>query len=137
MNLDPIAGAPTWSAARERFEAAWRAKHPSTQPPSLFPPHPEDPLWVEADRMMDEALAGVEQALASDAAYRSTLRAPAWTVLPGGIICPNGHHVPTTAAFCPTCGTGPVPPQTRWDADQAAILLGAKAGLAALRAGGY
>ena len=137
MNLGPIAGAPTWSAARERFEQAWRTRHPSTQPPALYPPHPEDPLWVEADQMMDDALGGVQQALASDPAYRSTLQEATWTALPGGIICPRGHHVPTTAAYCPTCGTGPVPAQTTWDADQAAILLGARAGLAALRAGGY
>ena len=118
------------------FEQAWRAKHPSTQPPALYPEHPEDPLWREADQMMDVALAQAYQSLASNSAYRAAVTAATWTAAPGYIGCPKNHTFAMSAAYCPQCGAGPVPQHVRLQAEEAARRLGERAGLGLLRIGG-
>lgn len=122
-----------WKDARAKFEQAWRAKHPSTPPPALYPEHPEDPLWVEADQMMDAELVRVPFSAATATEVQTAIQSPTWTALAGYIGCPNGHTFSMSAAYCPQCGAGPVPGDVAWRAQQAAIILGARAGLAMIR----
>ena len=131
-----IAGTPEVRAARRMFEQAWMAKHPNTQPPALYPEHPEDPLWREADQMMDAALAQAYHNLASNSGFKAAVTAPIWTAAPGYIGCPKNHSFAMSADYCPKCGAGPVPPGIRMQAEEAARRLGERAGLGMLRAGG-
>jgi formate dehydrogenase maturation protein FdhE len=131
-----IAGSPEVREARRMFEQAWRAKHPSTQPPALYPEHPEDPLWREADQMMDIALVQAYQNLASNTGYKAAVTAATWTAAPGYIGCPNNHGFAMSADYCPKCGAGPVPPGVRQQAEEGARRMGERAGLGLLRIGG-
>jgi|SRR3954468_7446298 len=131
-----IAGAPEVREARRMFELEWRKKHPSTQPPALYPEHPEDPLWREADQMMDAALAEAHQGLAANSGFRAAVTAPTWTAAPGYIGCPNNHGFPMSMTYCPRCGAGPVPAVTRLQAEEGARRLGEHVGIGLLRVGG-
>jgi formate dehydrogenase maturation protein FdhE len=131
-----IAGAPELREARRLFEQAWRAKHPSTQPPALYPEHPEDPLWREADQMMDTAYAQARLSLASNSAFKAAVTAATWTASAGYIGCPKNHSFAMSATYCPQCGAGPVPPGIRQQAEEAARRLGERVGLDLLRLGG-
>jgi formate dehydrogenase maturation protein FdhE len=131
-----IAGAPEIREARTTFEQAWRAKHPSTQPPALYPEHPEDPLWREADQMMQSALAQAHQSLTSNSAFKAAVTAPTWTAAPGYIGCPNNHGFAMSASYCPRCGAGPVPAVIRMQAEEGARRVGERVGLGLLRIGG-
>ncbi len=121
--------------AHEGFRAAWQAKYPGTEPPALYPARPFDPQWQEADQMMDLALAQTYTTLANDNTYKPLVTAQTWTASAGSIGCPNNHAFSMSDTYCPHCGAGPVPSGIKWDAEQAAIRLGEKAGIHLLRLG--
>jgi hypothetical protein len=131
-----LPGSQHWKDARARFERAWATAHPSTAPPSLYPEHPEDPLWVEADAMMDAELQRVPMSTAVATEVTSAIQSSTWTFLPGHIGCPRGHTFSMSHAYCPSCGAGPVPQNVAWEAEQAAIRLGARTGFFMARAAG-
>lgn len=130
-----LPGSQHWKDARARFEQSWRAKYPATPPPELYPERPQDPIWVAADQMMDAELAREPMNPTTVTEVQTAIQSPSWTALPGYIGCPNGHTFSMSATYCPQCGAGPVSGDVAWQAQQAAMLLGARAGMAALRAG--
>lgn len=86
--------------------------------------------------MWDAALAELRQTLAASPDFAAAVTAPTWTAAPGYIGCPNNHVFTMSAAFCPTCGQGPVPQWIRLQAEDGARRMGQRAGLGLLQIGG-
>lgn len=124
-------------AARELFEREWASRHPSTPPPALYPENPEDPIWREADELMDACWAQVPYGAADDSAELETgLGAlqpeERWFAGPGYIVCPDGHSSAPSKRACGDCGR-PIPGHLEWEANNNAAILGAKVGMQWLR----
>lgn len=120
-------------AARECFESEWRRRYGITPPPALWPEQPENLLWRDASDIMDGCWANAEANAREAELVRLAATAPRWYAGPGGIVCPNNHYVPLGAVYCPTGGEGPVPANIQWEAEQQAILLGARVSANLLR----
>ena len=132
-----IAGISAVVDAQTAFERVWAQRHPGMPPPSLYPERPYDAAWREADLIMDQALATARAALGQDVDFRAAATtAGQWTVSAGWIGCPNNHAFAMKYAYCPHCGAGPVGPLVQQQAEEAAMRLGEKAGLALLHLGG-
>lgn len=125
-----IVGQAEIQQAKARFDAEWRKLHPAVSPPPIFseatPAQKADPLWREAEELFRhlqvEALPpAVEQPVS-----------PMWTVLAGGLVCPNNHHVDLTAHVCAGCGL-PVPALAAMQAKEKLESLNDHAGLSWLR----
>lgn len=83
--------------------------------------------------MMDAAWAKAIQNIGHNADYQRYLTQPHWAASSGWISCANDHVVVLADDYCPSAALVRFTAAIKWEAEQAAAILGAKAGLAYLR----